>query len=410
MNADTQSTWRTPLLVIAAGCLIALLGFGARSAFGLFLEPMTAARGWSRETFSLAMAVQNLAWGFGVPIASALADRFGPGRVLGAGALVYAVGTWGMSTATTAVELNFFGGLLTGSGIALTSFSIALAAMAKVVTPARQSLVLGLGTAAGSFGQVVFSPLSQLFIAQFGWAPALTILAGSVLFILPLAFLLPGSAEQAAQSAFKQSVGEAIREALQHRGYVLLTIGFFVCGFHVAFITVHFPAYVKDLGLAPEVGAYAIAIIGLFNILGAFLSGLAGQRWSKKSGLAAIYSIRAIAITGLMLADKTASTIYLFASAMGILWLSTVPLTSGIVAQVFGLRYMATLFGIVFFSHQLGSFSGIWLGGFLYDRTGTYDVVWWAGVVLAAVAALIHLPINERPLPRLVVGSTQGQH
>ena len=401
MNAETQSPWRTPLLVIAAGCLIALLGFGARSAFGLFLEPMTAARGWSRETFSLAMAVQNLAWGFGVPIASVLADRFGPGRVLGAGALVYALGTWGMSTATTAVELNFFGGLLTGSGIALTSFSIALAAMAKVVTPARQSLVLGLGTAAGSFGQVIFSPLSQLFIAQFGWGSALTILAGSVLLILPLAFLLPGSAEQAGRSALEQSVGEAIREALRHRGYVLLTIGFFVCGFHVAFITVHFPAYVKDLGLAPEVGAYAIAIIGLFNILGAFLSGLAGQRWSKKSGLATIYSIRAIAITGLMLADKTASTIYLFAAVMGILWLSTVPLTSGIVAQVFGLRYMATLFGIVFFSHQLGSFSGIWLGGFLYDRTGTYDVVWWAGVMLAVLAALIHLPINERPLPRL---------
>ena len=401
MNSNSPSAWRTPLLVVAAGCLIALLGFGARSSFGLFLEPMTSARGWGRETFSLAMALQNLAWGVGVPLASILADRFGPSRVLGFGALVYALGTWGMSIATTPFELNLYGGLLTGSGIALTSFSIALAAMAKAVPTHRQSLVLGVGTAAGSFGQVVFSPLSQLFIAEYGWMQALVLLAGSVVLILPLAFILPGNPEEGANSVFKQSVGEAIREAVRHRGYVLLTVGFFVCGFHVAFISVHFPSYVKDLGLAPEVGAYSIAIIGLFNIVGAFLSGLAGQRFSKKVSLATIYGLRAIAITSLMLADKTASNIYLFAACMGVLWLSTVPLTSGIVAQVFGLRYMATLFGIVFFSHQLGSFSGIWLGGFLYDRTGTYDVVWWAGVGLAVLAMLIHLPINERPLARL---------
>lgn len=401
MATAMRSAWRTPLLVVVAGCLISLLGFGARSAFGLFLDPLTAARGWGRETFSLAMALQNLAWGFGVPLASILADRFGPSRVLGLGALVYGLGTWGMSVAMTPLQLNLFGGLLTGSGIALTSFSIALAAMAKAVPANRQSLVLGLGTAAGSFGQVLFSPLSQLFIAEYGWAQALTLLAGSVVFILPLAFLLPSQAEEGASTAFKQSVSEAIREAIGHRGYLLLTAGFFVCGFHVAFISVHFPSYVKDLGLAAEVGAYSIAMIGLFNIIGAFLSGVAGQRFSKKVSLAAIYALRAIAITGLMLADKTPTNIYIFAGSMGVLWLSTVPLTSGIVAQVFGLRYMATLFGIVFFSHQLGSFIGIWLGGFLHDRTGSYDLVWWSGVALSVIAMVIHLPINERPLARL---------
>ena len=401
MTATTTARIRTPLIVIIAGCLIALIGFGARSSFGLFLDPITGARGWGRETFAIALAIQNLVWGLGVPLASMLADRFGPSRVLAAGALVYAAGTWGMATAASAPGFSLFAGILTGLGIALTSFSIALAAMAKVVPLERQSLVLGIGTAAGSLGQVVFSPLSQLLIAEFGWDSALLVLAATSLAILPLAFVLPGSSDEGDDTALRQSIGEAILEAIRHRGYVLLTIGFFVCGFHVAFITVHFPSYANDLGLDPQVGANAIAIIGLCNILGAFLSGLAGQRWPKKSGLVVIYALRAVAITGLLLADKTATTIYLFAATMGILWLSTVPLTSGIVAQVFGVRYMATLFGIVFMSHQLGSFLGVWLGGYLYDRTGTYDLIWWTGVALSIAAAIIHVPINERPLARL---------
>jgi len=361
---------------------------------------MTRARGWGRETFAFALAVQNLVLGFGVPFASMLADRYGPSRVLAVGAVVYGLGTAGMATTTSGFGLTLFGGVLTGVGIALTSFSIALAAIAKVVDPGRQSLVLGIGTSAGSFGQVIFSPLSQLVIAKYGWDSALFFLAASVLFILPLAFVLPGNAPVSGGTKIEQRLGEAILEAIRHRGYVLLTLGFFVCGFHVAFITVHFPSYVRDLGLAPQVGAYAIAIIGLFNIVGAFLSGLAGQRWPKKAGLVVIYSLRALAITALLLAAKTPATIYAFAAVMGILWLSTVPLTSGIVAQVFGLKFMATLFGFVFLSHQLGSFLGVWLGGYLFDRTGTYDVVWWTGVALSIVAALLHAPINERPLRR----------
>ncbi|NCF60449.1 MAG: MFS transporter [Gammaproteobacteria bacterium] len=406
-STTLRARWQTPALVIAAGCLIAMLGFGARSVYGLLLEPMTGARGWDRETFALALAIQNLVWGFGVPFASMLADRYGPSRVLAAGAIVYGIGTAGMATATTGVGLTLFGGVLTGLGIALTSFSIALAAMARVVEPGRQSLVLGIGTSAGSLGQVIFSPLSQLVIAKFGWDSALFFLAASVLFIVPLAFVLPGNKDTGGHATIEQGLGEAIVEAVRHRGYVLLTLGFFVCGFHVAFITVHFPAYVRDLGLAAEVGAYAIAIIGLFNIVGSFLSGLAGQRWPKKNGLVIIYSLRALAIAGLLIADKTPSTIYLFAAAMGILWLSTVPLTSGIVAQVFGMRFMATLFGIVFLSHQLGSFLGVWLGGYLYDRTGSYDAVWWIGVALSIAAALIHVPINERPLQRVYSTASQ---
>ncbi len=400
-SLSSASSWRTPLLVILAGCLIAMIGFGVRSVFGLFLEPMTVAKGWDRETFALAMAIQNLLWGIGVPVAGAIADRYGPARVMTLGALVYGAGVWGMAEADSGLMLHVFGGVLTGVGVAFTAFSLALASMARVVGPERRSLALGLGTAAGSFGQVVFSPLGQAMIAQFGWQPALLILAASALVIIPLAFVLPSDPSAKGEAASDQSIGQALREAGGHSGFVLLTLGFFVCGFHVAFITVHFPAYAKDLGLGAEVGAYSIAIVGLFNIIGSFLSGAAGQRWSKKCGLSAIYFARAVAITGLLLAPKTELTLYLFAAVMGILWLSTVPLTTGIVAQVFGVRYMATLFGIVFLSHQVGSFLGVWLGGRLYDATGSYDTMWWAGVALGLLAAAVHLPINEKPLARL---------
>ena len=394
-------SWRTPLVILVVGCLIAIIGFGARSVFGLFLEPMTVAKGWNRETFALAMAIQNLLWGIALPFAGAIADRIGPVRVIAGGAVVYALGIWGMAGANDAFALHLFGGLLTGIGVAFTAFSLALAAMARVVGPEKRSLALGLGTAAGSLGQVIFSPLSQGFISAFGWHTALLFLSASTLLLIPLAFVLPNDARPRGEPLTDQTLGQAIREARGHRGFVLLTSGFFVCGFHVAFITVHFPAYVKDLGLAAEVGAYSIALIGMFNIVGSFLSGIIGQRWSKKYGLSVIYFSRAVVITILMFAPISNSTIYTFASVMGILWLATVPLTMGIVVQVFGVRYMATLFGIVFLSHQIGSFLGVWLGGWIYDATGSYDPMWWAGVALGLAAAVIHLPIDERPLPRL---------
>ena len=419
-----ESAWRTPALVMAAACAIAVVGFGARSIFGLFLEPMSAARGWGRETFALALAVQNLVWGVSLPVAGALSDRFGPTRVLAGGALVYALGIRAMAYTESPAVLQLTAGVLVGVGVAFTAFTIALAAMAKVVGPERRSLALGLGTAAGSFGQVVFSPLGQTLIDAHGWEAALVSLSATVLVIAPLALLLPGVGRPGAAELGRteaggspgpaaatpaagppvaqeeQSLAAAVREAMGHRGYGLLTAGFFVCGFHVAFITVHFPAYVLDLGLPAAVGAGAIAVIGLFNIVGSLASGAAGQRWSRKYGLSTIYGLRAVAITALLLAPKTTAVIYAFSAAMGLLWLSTVPLTTGIVGRIFGLRYLATLFGFVFLSHQLGSFLGVWLGGRLHDATGSYDAIWWAGVVLGLAAALIHLPIDDRPIVR----------
>lgn len=392
--------WRTPVLVIVTGCLIAAIGFGARSALGLFLEPMTQARGWTRETFGLALAIQNLFWGLGLPIAGMLADKLGAARVIMVGAVIYALGLYFMGSVEQASLLYLSGGVLAGLGIAFSAFSLALAAMVRVVGPERRTFILGLGTAAGSFGQVVFSPLSQQMIQQVGWSSTLTIMAFMVLSMIPLAFLLPAGRPVENITAVDQTLRDALAEAMAHRGFVLLTSGFFVCGFHVAFITVYFPSYIRDLGFDPIIGAWSLSLIGLANIAGSFFVGMIGQRYSKKMGLSVIYLLRAFLILALLLSPKSPTLILCFAAAMGILWLSTVPLTTGIIAQVFGVRYMGTLFGIVFLSHQIGSFIGVWLGGYLYDKTGSYDGMWWAGVVLGLAAAIVHLPINEKPLTR----------
>ena len=389
----------TPLVVILAGCLISAIGFGIRSVLGLFLEPMTGAYGWSRETYGLALAIQNLFWGLMLPLAGALADRFGPVWVIAAGAVMYCLGLIGMSFATAPFALHLTAGVLTGTGIAFSSFSLALAVMAREVGPEKRSMVLGIGTAAGSFGQVVFSPMNQAFIDAFGWQAALMMIAYATLVMIPLAMLLPNRPNRADEVA-EQTVKQAFSEAFQQRSYWLLTCGFFVCGFHLAFITVHFPAYVRDLGLSAQVGAWSLALIGFCNIAGSFLSGLAGQWFSKKWSLCFIYTARAVAVTGLLLLPKTEITIYIFAALMGILWLSTVPLTTGIIAQVFGLKYLAALYGVVFLGHQLGSFSGVWLGGYLYDATGSYDGMWVCAIVLGLVASALHAPINEQPLVR----------
>lgn len=393
-------TWKSPVIVIIAGCLIGMIGFGVRSIFGLFLTPMTLANDWSRETFALAMAIQNLLWGIGLPFAGALADRFGPRYVLVGGSVVYSLGVWGMALARDTFLLHLTAGLMVGTGVAFTAFSLAMVAIARAVGPDRRSLALGLGTAAGSFGQVVFSPVGQGFIGAFGWQQALILLAAISLLIVPLAFLVPNTTTAKGEAPTDQTIGEALAEARGHRGYLLLTAGFFACGFHVAFITVHFPAFVQDLGMAAVVGAVSIALIGIFNILGSFGSGVYGQRWSRKSGLATLYTLRSVVTVAMLLAPKTELAIYLFAAAMGVLWLATVPLTSGIVERVFGVRYLATLFGIVFLSHQVGSFIGVWLGGFVFDRTGAYDLMWWAVIAVNLAAAAVHVPIDERPLPR----------
>ena len=401
--ADPRPRRGAAFAVIVAACLIALIGFGTRSSFGLYLEPMTVANGWSRETFGLAMAIQNLLWGIGVPIAGAIADRYGPGLVIAVGTVIYGMGVAGMAVSDSGLALHLTGGLLVGVGVAFTSFSLALAAIARIVSPERRSLALGFGTAAGSLGQVLLSPFSQALISNYGWYDSLVVVSFITLLMIPLAFTLPGTSRAPGEAPSNQTMGEALGEAMTHRGYVLLTVGFFVCGFHVAFLTVHFPAYVTDLGLPARVGAYALSIVGLVNIIGAFMAGIVGQRFSKKMSLSAIYFGRAVVIAALLVAPPSELTIYLFSIAMGLFWLSTVPLTTGIVAQIFGLKFMATLFGVVFLSHQIGSFLGVWLGGVLYDRTGSYDLMWWAGIFFGVFAAIVHLPIDEKPVSRLAL-------
>lgn len=401
-------SWRSPLVVIAAGCVIAMIGFGVRSVFGLFQEPVTLYHGWNREVFAMALAVQNLLWGLGVPVAGMIADRLGPSRVIIGGAIVYAFGIWAMSVVESGTMFILAAGVLVGLGVAFTAFSLVLASMARVVVAERRSFVLGLGTAAGSFGQFVFSPNAQFAISLFEWQGALMVLAAASLVMIPLAVILPAPSPAVDEVAHEQVMRDAIVEAGRHSGYVLLTLGFFVCGFQIAFITVHFPAFVTGSGFSPTVAAWSLALVGVFNIVGCLLAGVVGQRWSKRYSLSAIYFLRAVLIVALLLAPKTHATIYLFAGCMGLIWLATVPLTSGIVAQVFGTRYMATLFGIVFFSHQAGSFIGVWLGGRLFDATGSYDVIWWISAVLGLLACLVHLPIDERPLARLAVAPQRG--
>lgn len=406
MTTQTQAprsgapiSWRTPLLVILAGCTIALLNFGVRSGFGLFLEPISAANGWGREVFAFGIAIQTVLWGFGQPFAGALADRYGSARVLVGGALFYAAGVALTAYATTPLMLNVTLGMLIGIGLAGSSFTVALSAIARMVPPEKRSWALGIGTAAGSMGQFLMVPLGQAFIAAFGTAVALILLSLFALAIAPLAFVLAGKAPEG--SGPQQSMGEALREAGVQKSYWLLIFGFFVCGFHVSFIQTHLPAYIVDRGLDPATGAWALALVGLANVVGSYTAGVLGGKRSKKYLLSFIYGARAVVITVFVMLPMTEVSVLVFAFAMGLLWLSTVPLTSGLVAQIFGPRYMATLFGIVFFSHQVGGFLGVWLGGRLFDMTGSYDLVWWISMGLGVFAAIVHWPIDERPLARL---------
>ena len=388
------------VVVVGAACLIAVLGFGIRSGFGLFLAPMSADLGWGREVFALAIAIQNLLWGFGQPVAGAIADKFGAGRVLTVGALLYALGIYIMANASSPLELHMSAGVLVGLGTAGASFSLAIAAVVRMAPEHMRSMAMALVTASGSLGQFLMVPLGQAFLDEYGWSMALMLFSLLALLIIPLAFPLRGSGESAAMGP-DQTLTAAVQEAGSHSGYLYLTAGFFVCGFHVAFIQTHLPAYVTDMGLDATIGAWALALVGFFNIVGSLAAGVLGNHYTKKNVLSLIYLARAVIIAAFILVPISATSVLVFAAAMGLLWLSTVPLTSGIVAQVFGPRYMATLFGIVFMSHQLGAFIGVWLGGRLYDETGSYDMVWWVAVGLGVLASVIHLPINERPTARL---------
>ncbi|MDJ0984133.1 MAG: MFS transporter [Desulfobacterales bacterium] len=391
--------------LIATACLLLLLSFGYRAGFGLFVKPITEANGWGREIISIALAVQNLFWGIIAFFAGGLADRFGNVKVVIAGTFLYALGMVLMPGVASPWGLNASAGILVGAGIAGTSFGIILPAMARAVGPQRQQWALGLGTAAGSIGQFAIVPLSQLLIDTYGWATALNILAGSALLMAVLAIpLAPYSGRQPAgqaQNANDQTVPQALQEAIQYRSFLLLVMGFFVCGFHVAFITAHMPAFITDLGFEPKVGAWSISLIGLCNVFGAYISGVVSGKMSMRFLLVWIYSVRAVVITLFMLIPVSLTSVLVFSATMGFLWLATVPPTSGLVALMFGTRYMAMLYGIVFLGHQVGSFIGVWLGGWLYDHSGSYDMVWWLGVVLGLMAAFVHWLMNERPVERL---------
>jgi MFS family permease len=385
--------------VLLCGAAIVTLSMGIRHGFGLWLQPITMERGWTRETFAFALAVQNLAWGVAGPIAGALADKFGAFKVLVAGALLYALGLVLMAMATSGLAFTGSAGLMIGMAQAGTTYAVIYGVIGRNVDPAKRSWAMGVAAAAGSFGQFLMVPVENWLISDFGWQNALFILGCMALAIMPLAFGLK-EPKAGGVALSQQTMGAAVREAFAYPSFQLLMAGYFVCGFQVVFIGVHMPSYLKDQGMGPEVATTALALIGLFNVFGTYAAGMIGQRWPKKYLLSAIYILRSVAIVVFLAAPLTPWSVYVFSAVMGLLWLSTVPPTNAMVAHIFGVQYLSMLGGFVFLSHQVGSFLGVWLGGKLYDSTGSYDIVWWIAVALGVFAALVNLPVREAAIQR----------
>jgi MFS family permease len=398
---QVQARQLSLLQVLACGAAIVTLSMGIRHGFGLWLQPITQAQGWTRENFAFAIAIQNLAWGcFGI-FAGMVADRFGAFRVIVGGALLYAGGLAGMALAPSVLLFTLTAGILIGAAQAGTTYAVIYGIIGRQIDPAKRSWAMGVAAAAGSFGQFLMVPVEGLLISSLGWQQALLTLAVMVLLIAPLAFGVrePGFAGAAAPRR-DQTIMQALREALKYPSFQLLMAGYFVCGFQVVFIGVHMPSYLKDKGLSPQVASYALALIGLFNVFGTYIAGTLGQRLAKRKILAFIYIARSVAISLFLLVPLTPLSVYIFSAVMGLLWLSTVPVTNASVAGIFGVAHLSMLSGFVFFSHQIGSFLGVWLGGLLYDRTGSYDIVWYISIALGVFAALVNLPVREAPIAR----------
>ena len=387
--------------VLACGAAIVTLSMGIRHGFGLWLQPITQAQGWNRETFAFAMAIQNLAWGcFGI-FAGMVADRFGAFRVLIAGALLYGAGLAGMAFATSPLVFTLTAGILIGAAQAGTTYAVIYGVIGRQIDPAKRSWAMGIAAAAGSFGQFLMVPVEGFLIAGFGWQEALVTLSIFVLLVAPMALGLrePGFAGGTAPKR-DQTIVQALKEALKYPSFQLLMAGYFVCGFQVVFIGVHMPSYLKDKGLSPQVASYALALIGFFNVFGTYIAGTLGQKLARRKILAFIYLSRSTAIALFLWAPLSPLSVYLFSSVMGLLWLSTVPPTNSIIAEIFGVAHLSMLGGFAFFSHQIGSFLGVWMGGLLYDRTGSYDIVWYIAIALGVFSALVNLPVREEPISR----------
>ena len=387
--------------VLLCGAVILTLSMGIRQGFGLWLQPVTMDRGWSREAFALALAIQNLGWGLAAPLAGVMADRFGAFRVLLVGSLFYAAGLAGMATSTSSLGFALSAGVMIGVAQAGTTYAVIYGVIGRNVAPEKRSRAMGIGAAAGSFGQFLMVPLENALIASFGWQGALWTLAAAALVIIPMSFGLRESrASFTPKAGTSQSVGGALREAFGYGSFRLVMAGYFVCGFQVVFIGVHLPSYLKDQGMSPGVATTALALVGLFNVIGTYTAGELGQRLPRRYILSAIYALRSVCIVLFLLAPLTPWSVYVFASAMGLLWLSTVPPTNAVIAQIFGVQYMSMLSGFVFLSHQVGSFLGAWMGGWLYGLQGNYNVVWGICIALGVFAALINLPVKEAPIVR----------
>ncbi len=401
MTPTTSPKTLSMFQVLLCGAMVVTLAMGIRHGFGLWLQPITQAQNWSRETFSFAIAIQNLSWGFFGIFAGMVADKFGAFKAIVCGAILYALGLAGMAQATTPLAFMLSTGILIGAAQAGTTYAVIYGIIGRNVSADKRSWAMGVAAAAGSFGQFLMVPTESSLIQNFGAKEALMILSVAVLMIIPLAFGLrePGFAGGQAP-AREQSILQALKEAFKYPSFQLLMAGYFVCGFQVVFIGVHMPSYLKDKGLSPEVAAYALGLIGLFNVFGTYAAGVLGQRMPKRHILSFIYAARAVVITIFLVAPLSPTSVYIFSAVMGTLWLSTVPPTNATVAQIFGVAHLSMLGGFVFMSHQVGSFMGVWLGGYLYDRTGSYDIVWQLSIALGVFAALINLPVKEEGIAR----------